>query len=64
MDTITQAKQYLAETDWCMLSDVELLNKQAFVEYRKTLRAILKNSPTDIVLSAPPVAVWSSPTVA
>jgi hypothetical protein len=63
MDTIAQAKQYLAETDWCMLSDVELANKEAFVIYRKTLRNIIKfNNPMDLILPVPPVAVWPSET--
>lgn len=62
MDTIAQAKQYLADTDWCMLSDVELANKEAFVIYRKTLRNILKHNTTGLLLPVPPVAIWASET--
>lgn len=54
-------KQYLQETDYVMLSDVNLANKADFEKYRENLRGLYLSDDTDIevVVNAPPDPVWS-----
>lgn len=54
------ASKLLVATDWTQISDVPLLNKQEFTDYRAVVRAIAVNPPTALaVFPEKPQAVWS-----
>jgi hypothetical protein len=63
-NTIEELKSYikeqLANTDYTMLEDVKLLNKNEFVIYRTILRAIYFSDPLYITACLPnePQPVW------
>jgi len=54
-----QAEQKLAATDWTQVSDVPLLNKQAFTDYRAAVRAIALNPPVQATFPEIPTEQWS-----
>jgi hypothetical protein len=54
-----QAEQLLSETDWTQMPDVALVNKQAFIDYRATIRAIAINPTIDAVFPNKPAEQWS-----
>lgn len=58
-DCYLTAKLRLNETDYTQLTDVELLNKQEFSEYRAKLRQILKNPVEDPQWPDKPSARWA-----
>lgn len=53
------AEQKLAATDWTQVADVPLLNKQDFVDYRATVRAIALNPPVQATFPDLPAEQWS-----
>ena len=52
------AVRLLRDTDWSQLPDVNLQNKQAFVEYRALLRDIVLNPQREVVFPTKPIEVW------
>jgi len=52
------AEQKLAATDWTQVSDVPLLNKQDFVDYRAAVRAIALNPPVQATFPDLPAEQW------
>jgi hypothetical protein len=61
---ISVLKEKLEKTDWSVLPDVEntLVNKDEFVQYRKSLRLMLTQKQYCPYLPTEPVAIWSAPT--
>jgi hypothetical protein len=55
----TQAEKLLQATDWTQVSDVPLLNKQEFTDYRAAVRAIALNPPVEATFPDLPVEQWS-----
>jgi hypothetical protein len=55
----SKAEAILASTDWTQVSDVPLLNKQAFTDYRAVVRAIALNPTYDAVFPTAPVEQWT-----
>ena len=53
------AEGKLAATDWTQVADVPLLNKQEFVDYRATVRAIALNPPVEAIFPELPTEQWS-----
>ena len=53
------AESKLAATDWTQVSDVPLLNKQEFVDYRTAVRAIALNPPVQATFPEIPAEQWS-----
>lgn len=53
------AESKLAATDWTQVSDVPLLNKQEFTDYRATVRAIALNPPVQATFPDLPVEQWT-----
>jgi hypothetical protein len=53
-----EAEQKLAATDWTQVSDVPLLNKQEFVDYRTAVRAIALNPPVQATFPDLPAEQW------
>jgi hypothetical protein len=61
-------KQILSNTDWTAIASVGdpaesnpyLTTRQAFLEYRSTVRAIVLNPAFDSVFPVEPTEVWSS----
>jgi hypothetical protein len=64
----TKGKQILSDTDWTAIDSVAdpaesnpyLTNRQAFLEYRSTVRAIVLNPKFDSVFPTEPTEVWST----
>ena len=55
-----QATLLLQQTDWTQVTDVPLLNKQEFTDYRMAVRAITINPPlTPATFPELPVEQWS-----
>jgi NACalpha-BTF3-like transcription factor len=54
-----QAEQKLQATDWTQVSDVPLINKQAFTDYRAAVRAIALNPPVQATFPELPTEQWS-----
>lgn len=52
------AEQKLSATDWTQVADVPLLNKQAFIDYRTTVRAIALNPPVQATFPDLPAEQW------
>jgi hypothetical protein len=55
-----QLKLLLAQTDWAVLSDVELANKQEFIDYRSNIRYLLLNDMYYNEVIEPPEPVWAT----
>jgi hypothetical protein len=55
-----QIKQYLIDTDYVMLSDVALDNKDEFVSYRAFLRECYKKPDLCLVVGGPPNPIWTA----
>jgi hypothetical protein len=53
-----RAESELASSDWAVLSDVPLANKNEWVEYRSALRLIRSNITTDPVWPVQPPVIW------
>jgi hypothetical protein len=53
------AEKKLAATDWTQVSDVPLLNKQEFTDYRAAVRAIALNPPVEATFPEIPAEQWS-----
>jgi len=59
MQNKLEARHALGLSDWASLPDVNLANKQEWLDYRASLRAIVTNPPeTEIELPQPPQIVW------
>ena len=54
-----KAAKLLDETDWTQVADCPLLNKQEFIDYRATVRAIALNPTVDAVFPDLPTNQWS-----
>lgn len=54
-----KAAKLLDETDWTQVADCPLLNKQEFIDYRETVRAIALNPTVDAVFPDLPTNQWS-----
>jgi hypothetical protein len=55
---VTTAKKLLADSDWSMLSDVNISNKAEFESYRAQLRTLVFNPVVNPVFPAEPQPVW------
>lgn len=53
------AKQKISACDWSVLEDVNLSNKQAFIEYRSYLRNLILNPVEDPTWQPEPDPIWS-----
>lgn len=53
-----RAESELASSDWAVLSDVPLANKNEWVEYRSALRVIRSNITLDPIWPVQPPVVW------
>jgi hypothetical protein len=57
-------KQYVLDqlkaTDYAMLSDVNILNKNEFIQYRSFLRQVLKDLYLSTQFSETPQPVWGT----
>ena len=52
------AKYKINMCDWSVLPDVHLSNKEEFIVYRATLRALILNPVADPVFPTEPQPVW------
>jgi len=55
------AKEYLAKTDYTMLSDVAIDNKEFFIGYRSFLRDVMHSSELIGSIPYPPDPEWTQP---
>lgn len=55
---VTEAKKLLADSDWSMLSDVNISNKAEFETYRAAVRALVFNPVVEPVFPTEPQPVW------
>lgn len=53
------AEAKLSATDWTQVSDVPLLNKQEFTDYRTAVRAIALNPPVQATFPTLPTEQWN-----
>lgn len=53
-----KAKFLLADCDWSVLPDVNLANKQEFINYRNALRELVFNPIAKAVFPDAPIPVW------
>ena len=53
-----RAKQLIAESDWSVLPDVELVNRSDFLTYRAALRAIILSPAVDPTWPVAPDPIW------
>lgn len=54
-----EAKKKIQACDWSVLEDVNLSNKQAFIEYRSYLRNLILNPVEDPIWQTEPDPIWS-----
>jgi hypothetical protein len=67
LDNKETGKQLLQETDWAAIESVSnpaesnpyLINRQAFLEYRSAVRAIVLSPTWDAVFPVEPAEIWS-----
>lgn len=57
--TKAKAKELIAATDWAVLPDVNLQNKQEFETYRATLRGLITNPVAEPEWPTEPQPIWS-----
>jgi hypothetical protein len=53
-----QAKKLLADSDWSMLSDVNISNRAEFETYRAALRTLVFNPVADPTFPTEPQPIW------
>jgi hypothetical protein len=53
------AKQKISACDWSVLEDVNLSNKQAFIDYRSYLRNLILNPVEDPIWQPEPDPIWN-----
>lgn len=53
------AKQKIQACDWSVLQDVNLANKQAFIDYRSYLRNLILNPVENPIWQSEPDPIWS-----
>jgi hypothetical protein len=62
-NNVDQLKEYLtkqlAKTDYAVLSDVYLVNKDEFIIYRETLRQYIIYPNLNVILPEEPKAIWN-----
>ena len=62
-NNVEQLKEYitkqLAKTDYAVLSDVYLVNKDEFITYRAILRQAIIYPNLNVVLPEEPKAIWN-----
>lgn len=59
-DNIFKASIKLQESDWAVLSDVDLVNKAEWLSYRSFLRSIRSNPPlTEVLFPSAPSIIWA-----
>jgi hypothetical protein len=56
---VAYAKQQLEKTDYTVLPDVYLINKDEFVSYRSILRQVVISPSLTIQFPEEPKAIWS-----
>jgi hypothetical protein len=54
-----EAKRKIQACDWSVLEDVNLINKQAFIEYRSYLRNLILNPVEDPIWQPEPDPIWN-----
>jgi len=63
-NNVDQLKEYLtqqlAKTDYAVLSDVYLVNKDEFINYRAILRQYIIYPNLNVILPEEPKAIWNS----
>jgi hypothetical protein len=55
---VSEAKKLLADSDWAMLSDVNISNKADFEAYRAQLRTLMFNPVESPVFPTEPQPAW------
>lgn len=62
--TVEELKHYcktqLEETDWAVLPDVNLVNKEEFIRYRTTIRNLYIEGLLGCFVPDMPKAIWNS----
>lgn len=58
-DCKDKAKEKISNCDWSVLEDVNLLNKQDFINYRAYLRNLILNPIEDPIWQTEPDPIWS-----
>jgi hypothetical protein len=59
-DNLFKAAEKLQESDWAVLPDVNLVNKEEWLSYRSFLRNIRSNPPlTEVTFPVAPSIVWA-----
>jgi hypothetical protein len=56
--TTMEAAFLLTDSDWAVLPDVPLANRQEWVDYREVLRGIRSNPTTEPVWPVKPSVIW------
>jgi hypothetical protein len=60
MQNKLEARHALGLSDWASLPDVNLANKQEWLDYRASLRAMVTTPPeTEVELPQPPQIIWA-----
>lgn len=54
-----EAKKRIQACDWSVLEDVNLLNKQAFIDYRSYLRNLILNPVENPIWQPEPDPIWN-----
>lgn len=55
-----EAKKRIAFSDWSVLQDVNISNKQEFINYRSTLRNLILNPVENPIFPVEPTPIWIS----
>jgi hypothetical protein len=58
-NVISYAKKQLAKTDYAVLPDVYLINKDDFISYRSILRQVIIYPNLTIQFPQEPKAIWN-----
>lgn len=58
-EAVDVAKALLAATDYAVLSDVDIINKDVFIDYRSNLRKIMKNPVMPVMFHSVPNPIWA-----
>lgn len=56
----SKAKQLISNSDWSVLSDVNITNKSEFENYRSILRNLILNPIEDPIFPIEPTPIWSN----
>ena len=58
LDCENEAKKRLKNTDWAVLPDVSILNKNEYETYRATIRNLVRNPVTFPIWPDEPSPIW------